>query len=119
MPMQEIYLEQVSGLNQFQVLKSYDTAFAREAFSGMDEEALAYLSKSLSLEEDFEPEDIPSSPDQVADFLWDALYESAREDGHIRSFFIVKRSSPSGNAFLYVSGDWPSAEGYVKSASAH
>ena len=40
MPIQEIYLEQGAGLNHFQVIKSYDAALAKEAFSGMDEDAL-------------------------------------------------------------------------------
>jgi hypothetical protein len=119
MPIQEIYLEQVAGLNHFQVIKSYDTAFAREAFSGMDEDALAHLSKSLRLEENFEPEDIPTSPAETPDFLWEALYDSATEDGHTRSFFIVRRSTSSAEAFLYVSGDWPSAEAYVKRAMSN
>ena len=116
MPIQEIYLEQESGLNQFQVIKSYDTTFAKEAFSGMDEDALAHLSTSLRLEENFESEDIPTSPAEISDFLWEALYDSATEEGHTRSFFIVRRSTPSDEAFLYVSGDWPSAEAYVKRA---
>ncbi len=118
MPIQEIYLEQESGLNHFQVIKSYDAILAREAFSGMDEDALAHLSTSLRLEENFEPEDIPTSPAEIHDFLWEAVCDSATEEGHTRSFFIVRRSTPSADAFLYVSGDWPSAEAYVKRAMA-
>jgi hypothetical protein len=116
MPIQETYLEQQSGLNHFQVIKSYDVAFAKEAFLGMDEDALEHLSTSLRLEENFEPEDIPASPAESPDFLWEAMYDSATEEGHTRSFFIVRHSTPATDSFLYVSGDWPSAEAYVKRA---
>jgi hypothetical protein len=119
MPMQEIYLEQEFDSSLFQVLKSYDTAFAKEVFEGVGEDALKHLSKALSIDELYDSEDIPAAPEEFADFIWEELQDAAIEDGNTRSFFIVKRSSTSGNEFLYVSGDWPSAEAFVKDRLAH
>jgi hypothetical protein len=50
-------------------------------FKGIDEEATAALATALELEKNLEPADIPS-PDAIDhdDFLWEELYETARED---------------------------------------
>lgn len=116
MPMQEIFMEREVGADHYQVIKSYDTRFAKETFEGMDEAALKHLSKSLDLEANFEVEDIPTETDEVRSFLWDVMYDSSREDGQRTSFFVVRRTSPVGESFPYVSGDWPSAESYVLEA---
>lgn len=113
MPSQELYLEMKAGLDVFQVLKTYDTAFAKETFAGMDEVAMEHLSKSLLISEEFPPSEMPTSPADVADLIWEEMYDSAREQGQTRSYFVVRRSSVSSESFLYVSGDWPSAEAYV------
>ena len=113
MPSQELYLEKKAGLDVFQVLKTYDTAFAKEAFAAMDEGAIEHLSKSLSISEEYPAGEMPTSPDGLADLIWEEMYDSASEHGQTKSYFIVRRSSPSGDDFLYVSGDWPSAESYV------
>jgi hypothetical protein len=118
MPSQELYLEKKAGLDVFQVLKTYDTAFAKEAFAGMDEAAIDHLSKSLSISEEFPPDEMPTSPADIADLIWEEMYDSAREQGQTRSYFVVRRSSVSSEAFLYVSGDWPSAEAYVHLVAA-
>jgi hypothetical protein len=118
MPSQELYLEKKAGLDVFQVLKTYDTAFAKETFEAMDEAAMLHLSKSLSIAEEVSPDEIPSSPDEWADLIWEEMYDSAREHGQTRSYFVVRRSSGLGEAFLYVSGDWPSAEAYVNLLAA-
>lgn len=113
MPSQELYLEKKTGLDIFQVLKTYDTAFAKETFARMDEVAIEHLSKSLSISDEFPPDEMPISPDDLADLIWEEMYDSAREQGQTRSYFVVRRSSVSSEDFLYVSGDWPSAEAYV------
>jgi hypothetical protein len=118
MPSQELYLEKKAGLDVFQVLKTYDTAFAKETFAGMDESAVEHLSKSLSISEEFAPEEMPTSPTDIADLIWEEMYDSAREQGQTRSYFVVRRSSESSDHFLYVSGDWPSAEAYVNKLTA-
>jgi len=60
-PSQELYLEQRAGLDTFQVLKTYDTAFAKETFEGMDAVAMEHLSKSLSIEDEYPADEIPTS----------------------------------------------------------
>ena len=118
MPSQELYLEKKAGSDVFQVLKTYDTAFAKETFAGMDEAAIEHLSKSLSISEEFSPDELPTSPDDLADLIWEEMDDSAREQGQTRSYFIVRRSSPLSDDFLYVSGDWPSAEAFVNLVTA-
>ncbi len=65
MPSQELYLEKKAGLDVFQVLKTYDTAFAKETFAGMDEAAIEHLSKSLSISEEFPSDEMPTSPADI------------------------------------------------------
>jgi hypothetical protein len=59
-------------------------------------------------------DEMPTSPDGLADLVWEAMYDSANEFGQTKSYFIVKRTSANREEFLYVSGDWPSAESYVE-----
>ncbi len=112
MPAQEMFLDRQVGAERIQVLKTYDTVFAREVFAGMEPDALDHLAESLSVESD----EAASGPDSdYADILWDEMADSAREDGQRCSFFVVKRSSSmTGDSLLYVSGDWPSAEQYMR-----
>jgi hypothetical protein len=110
---QEVFFNQRAGNELFKVIKTYDTSFAREAFAEMDLEALDHLAGSLALQQEYEPHDVPSRLADEPDFLWDELCESAREDGQKCSFFIVTQASETKRSFLYVSGDWPSAKGFV------
>jgi hypothetical protein len=115
MPVQEIFFDRKVGNERIQVLKTYDAVFAREAFAEMEPVALNHLSESLSIDGELEINAGPDSSADYADILWDELLDSAREDGQISSFFVVRRFTPTaGNSSLYVSGDWPSAEGFVK-----
>ena len=100
MPAQEIFLDRTIGTERIQVLKTYDAAFAREVFAGIEPIALIHLAESLSVESD-EPSPHPNS--DYADALWDELVVSAREDGQLFSFFVVKRFSSAGDSFPYVS----------------
>lgn len=119
MPKQEVFFEQTTVNRRVQVLKTYDSSYAREVFKGIDEEAVADLALALELGKNFEPADIPS-PDTIdyVDFLWDELYEAAREDvrnePNLYSFFVVSETKASTTQDLYVSPDWPSAEAFVK-----
>lgn len=119
MPKQETYLQLKRVDDSVCVLKTYDTAFAKETFDCMDQPALDFLARSLRLEEEFDSADIPSrDAEMYRDFLWEALYDSAREDGNLRSYFVIElESTANGRQLIYVSGDWPSAEAYANSLS--
>lgn len=119
MPQQELIFEQITGDRRIEVLKTYDPAYAREVFDEMDDDAQAVLWNSLDIEQTYESADLPSpiSPDR-ADFLWDELMDSAREDVRLdpslRSFFVVNEIHGAALQSLYVSADWPSAESFAK-----
>lgn len=123
MPQQEVFFEQVTGDRRIQVLKTYDPAYAREVFDEMDDDAQAMLWKSLDIEQAYDAKDLPSSTDPGrADFLWDELMDSAREDvrlnPNLRSFFVVNEIRSATPQSLYVSADWPSAESFAKNLLA-
>ena len=119
MPQQEVFFEQTTGDRSIQVLKTYDPNYAREVFEEMDDDAQAILWKSLDIEQSYDTADLPSSTDpDRADFLWDELMDSAREDvrlnPNLRSFFVVNEIRSAAPQSLYVSADWPSAESFAK-----
>jgi hypothetical protein len=119
MPQQELFFEEKAGDARVEVLKSYDSAYAREVFVEMDEEAQTILWNTLNIEQSYDPEGLPSceAPDW-SDFLWDELFDSAREDVRqspsLRSYFIVRELSGTAPRDLYVSADWPSAEAFAR-----
>lgn len=114
MPRQETLLEKPLSEGRALVIKTYDANLAHDAFQHLGEDALAQLANSLRLDELFEANDIPkpSSPD-YAEFVWETLSDEAREDGNLKSFFILYREV-QGQPLqpLYVSADWPSAEAF-------
>ena len=124
MPQQEVFFEQTTGDRRIQVLKTYDPGYAREVFDEMDDDAQTILWNSLEIEKTYDPADLPSTtgPDR-ADFLWDELMDSAREDvrmnPNLRSFFIVNEIRSAAPHSLYVSADWPSAERFAKNLLAN
>ncbi len=123
MPQQELFFEQATGDRRIQVLKTYDPAYAREVFNEMDDAAQALLWKSLDIEKSYDTTDLPSPTDpDRADFLWEELLESAREDvrlnPNLRSFFVVSEIRGAAPQSLYVSADWPSAESFAKNLLA-
>jgi hypothetical protein len=119
MPKQELFFEQTTGDHRVEVLKTYDRSYAREVFNGIGEEATAALASALDLEKNFEPEDIPA-PDgsDYEDFLWEELYEAAREDVRsdpsLYSFFVVTETRAGKAEDIFISPDWPSAEAFAK-----
>jgi len=119
MPRQEVFFEQTAGSRRVEVLKTYDPSYAREVFNGIDEDATRALAVALELEKNFELADIPT-PDSIdyGDFLWDELYEAAREDvrsdPNLYSFFVVTESGAGEAKDLYISPDWPSAEAFAR-----
>jgi hypothetical protein len=119
MPQQELFFEEKAGNIRVEVLKSYDSAYAREVFVDMDDEAQTILWSTLNIEQSYDPEGLPSreSPDW-GDFLWDELFDSAREDVRqspsLRSYFVVRELSGTVPRNLYVSADWPSAEAFAR-----
>ena len=121
MPKQEIFFEQLVSGTRIEVLKSYDQAYAREAFGEMDGAAMQRLWNALRLEEVYDPAGLPSlnDPDSDAEgFLWDELLEQAREDGRLFSFFVVNKTAGGRSESLYISPDWPSAEAFAKEQTA-
>jgi hypothetical protein len=123
MPQQEVFFEQVTGDRRIQVLKTYDSAYAREVFDEMDDEAKAILWNSLDIEQTYDAADLPSPGDlDRADFLWDELLDAAREDvrlnPNLRSFFVVNEIRSAASQSFYVSPDWPSAESFAKNLLA-
>lgn len=120
MPKQEVFFEQQTGDKRIEVLKSYDQAYAHEAFKNMGEEALQRLWEVLKPEETYDPAGLPSLNDpadlngEAEAFLWDELLEQAREDGPMVSFFIVNEVIGLRSESLYVSPDWTSAETFAK-----
>ena len=82
----------------------------------MDQTARMHLWKSLEIDENYGPADVPQIHTQDgADFLWDELLEAAREDGNVLSFFVVNESGSGFTKSLYIGPDWPSAEGIAMS----
>jgi hypothetical protein len=115
MPQQETFFTQTIGPETVAVLKTYDSGFAREAFDTMDARSQEHLRRSLKVEETYEEDCIPQAQSsEYADFLWEELLEAAREDGSLRSFFVVVKRHGSSSETLYVSPDWPSAEDFAK-----
>ncbi len=115
MPQQELFFEQMIGNRRIEVLKTYDTAYTREAFGNMDGTAREFLWKALRIDETCEQGDIPPIDSQDGmDFLWDTLLEESREDGNLLSFFIVTEATGTISKSLYVSPDWPSAESFAQ-----
>jgi len=108
MPQQTVFFDQRKGAKRVQVFKSYDANFARSCFDEMDESALAFLSRSLDLESNYE---MNKAVDKLE---WEDVEEEAREDGNMMSFFIVVEESEGRSRSLYVSPDWPSAEEFAK-----
>lgn len=120
MPKQESFFVESKGGITIEVIKSYDSSYAREAFQSMDQKALRHLWDALQPERIYDTAGLPSlgDPNDVKGdaeaFLWDELQEQAREDGQMLSFFIVNRINAGRSESLYVSPDWPSAEIYAR-----
>jgi hypothetical protein len=113
MPRETSFLEQTIGNTKVEVLKSYDGAFAREAFDQMDEEALRFLAETLDLDASERHLSRPDDPD-YADSIWEEMNDGAREDWNSFSYFIVAEESAGKTSPLFVSADWPSAEAFAK-----
>lgn len=123
MPKQEVFFEyEIAGQagQRIEVLKTYDEAYAREAFDSMDEEAQIHLRNSLRRQEPYNPDEFSESPDPTEReaFLWDEMVDQAREDWNTFSFFVVNATAGSRSESLYVSPDWPSAEAFAKKVIA-
>jgi hypothetical protein len=111
MPQQEAYFEQQIGAKRIIVLKSYDRAFAREAFEQMDERALRFLGGALKLEGS---ENSGAEDPSYADTLWGEIEDGAREDWNAFSYFIVTEQTGNEAVPVFVSPEWPIAEAFAK-----
>jgi hypothetical protein len=115
MPKQELFFEQQSAGRRVEVLKTYDTAYARDAFGKMDEAAQGNLFAALQISSNYDPAEIPRADSaEFQDFLWEEVQDAAREDGNLLSFFVVIETSGSASESLYVAPDWPRAEAFAK-----
>lgn len=115
MPKQEVFFVQELGGRRVEVLKTYDSVYARDAFDNMGEAAHDALSEALEIGANYDSEDIPKLRSvEYLDFLWEAMKEAAREDGNLLSFFVVNEASGNVSESLYVSPDWPSAERFAR-----
>lgn len=115
MPKQEVFFELMTGNRRIEVLKIYDRNYAREAFLNMDEDAQAYLWRSLGIDESYDASELPRAGDSAGeDFLWEELLTAAREDGNLLSFFVVNVTKDTAVEPVYVSPDWPGAEAFAK-----
>jgi hypothetical protein len=108
-----MFFEQQVGDKRIVVLKSYDRAFAREAFDQMQPEALRFLGRFLEVDGD-ESVDGTSSDDDHTEALWQEVQDGAREEWNTFSYFIVSEEAAGRSQPLFVSADWPSAEAFAK-----
>jgi hypothetical protein len=115
MPKQETFLEEEANGRKLQVVKTYDAAFAREAFESMDDIGLSFLRDSLHLETQYEPEDLPlpGSADYT-EVLWEEVEAGSREDWNKFSYFVVLMGKDPDLKPVYVSSEWPSARDFAK-----
>jgi hypothetical protein len=114
MPGQTTFFDEIIGGTRIEVLKSYDEAFAHEAFEQMDDDALAFLARSLSIgDSDEVTGPNPEAPD-YSDVIWEELKDGAREDWNSFSYFIVTEESAGRTSSLFVSADWPTAQAFAK-----
>jgi len=116
MPLQEAYLDKPISQGRAFVIKAYDVKLTREAFEDLDENAREKVTAAPHRGDFYEAENIPSagSPD-YRDFLWETLSDEARDDGQIKSFFIVMRETSSESPEPQdVSADWPGAGIFIE-----
>lgn len=114
MPQQEIFFGQEVEHGRIEVLKTYDRAFAQEAFEHMDEAALRFLHKSLNLSVEYESaEKVELHNQEFLDLLWEEIEDGAREDWNKFSYFVVVKTMETVSSPVYVSSDWPSAEAFA------
>lgn len=118
LPKQEVFLTRAAGTETFEVIKTYDTSYAREVFGSLDDGAMRDLAAALDIVDNYDSNDIPdASTGEYEEFVWEELLDSAIEDvrldPNLRSFFVVTRRSEGQSHDLYISPDWPSAEAFV------
>jgi hypothetical protein len=114
MPAQETFLDQQIGDKRIEVIKTYDTRQARDAFDEMDEASHAFLWNALSVFATYEESELPEmNTAEGADFLWEELLQESREDGNVLSFFLTFETTANERKPRFVAPDWPIAEQYA------
>jgi hypothetical protein len=113
MPQQTVFLEEQVGDSHVSVVKTYDSALAREAFDGMNDDALLQLVKAMQADGEYADSSMEELREN-ADSIWDDLQTDAREDWNSFSYFIVEQRSKGQSSLLFVAPDWPSAETFAK-----
>jgi hypothetical protein len=115
MPGQEtLFDEHVDG-RRLEIIKTYDSIYAHEAFEAMGSDAKAILGKALVSEGTLDEAEISDLGD---DYLWEGINEGAREDWNTFSYFVVREVVGSTHKCLFVCADWPNAEAFLKTLSA-
>lgn len=119
MPRQEVFMSEDAGNTTIEVIKTYDTSYAQEAFRAMGDEARRTLAATLEIDANYDENDVPSSNEaDYEDLLWEELQSAAREDVRqspiLSSYFVVTERREGVTEDVYVGPDWPSAEGFAK-----
>jgi hypothetical protein len=116
MPAQELFLDVVLDGRKVQVIKTYDQAYAKEVFGGMDDDAKSFLWQSLKPEELYDPSGLPREPGTDYDaFLLDEMLEQGREEWNTFSYFVVVDEANGLSTPSFVSPDWPTSEAFARS----
>jgi hypothetical protein len=90
MPEQEIFFSESLNGKHVQVIKTYDSQLAREAFEQMDDNSKSVLKQTLLTEGVF---DFGKPEETTDDDLWQGVEDGAREDWNSFSYFIVLEKS--------------------------
>jgi hypothetical protein len=118
MPQQETFLNHETGDGSIQVLKTYDRAFAREAFDQMSEPALRFLHGLLFADDATDDANDKAVDSEFSETLWSEIEDGAREDWRTFSYFVVVEQKKQHSEPLFVASDWPSAERFAMSRIA-
>jgi hypothetical protein len=111
MPEQEIFFSESLNGKHVQVIKTYDSQLAREAFEQMDDNSKNVLKQTLLTEGVF---DFGKPEETTDDDLWQGVEDGAREDWNSFSYFIVLEKSREASRYLFACSDWPTAERVAK-----
>lgn len=123
MPQQEMFFKETNGAITVEVIKTYDSSYAREVFGNLDDSAKRAVAQTLNLTTKYEAAEIPDPTGfEYDNFLWEELMQDSLEDPRqyppVNSFFVVTVRKDDSEDDCYVSADWPSAEAFAKARLA-
>ena len=123
MPKQEKYLSERANDVLIEVIKTYDSSYAREVFRGISEEARSELASALQIGSKYDESDVPEpTTPEYEDLVWeemsDCAVEDVRQSPRLQSFFVVTVTKAGRTEDVYISPDWPSAEMFARNRLA-